>query len=227
MEIKIKKNTMKKNYYKIIGLIIALTCITSVNAKTLVKLKINHKMGDMAYAKNTQSTNNLGQNYDINRLEYYVSNIIVGHDGGALDTIKNKILLINPSGSFETYTLDSLNFTTIEFIQFSLVFTILALISAYLINKHLFYSLTEDDSLMKIIIIISLEMAFLTIVVFYLRKITLIIPSIATLLFSNFKPYTTIALAMHMVLIFIFIGSISKVNDKVDLLNKKMNNYMQ
>ena len=39
----------------------------------------------------------------------------------------------------------------IEFIQFSLVFTILALISAYLINKHLFYSLTEDDSLMKII----------------------------------------------------------------------------
>jgi|TARA_B110000879_G_C11025398_1_gene452659 hypothetical protein len=115
----------------------------------------------------------------------------------------------------------------IEFIQFSLVFTILALISAYLINKHLFYSLTEDDSLMKIIIIISLEMAFLTIVVFYLRKITLIIPSIATLLFSNFKPYTTIELAMHMVLIFIFIGSISKVNDKVDLLNKKMNNYMQ
>ena len=111
---------MKKNYYKIIGLIIALTCITSVNAKTLVKLKINHKMGDMAYAKNTQSTNNLGQNYDINRLEYYVSNIIVGHDGGALDTIKNKILLINPSGSFETYTLDSLNFTTIEFIQFSI-----------------------------------------------------------------------------------------------------------
>ena len=102
----------------------------------------------------------------------------------------------------------------IEFIQFSLVFTILALISAYLINKHLFYSLTEDDSLMKIIIIISLEMAFLTIVVFYLRKITLIIPSIATLLFSNFKPYTTIELAMHMVLIFIFIGSISKVNDK-------------
>ena len=70
-------------------------------------------------------------------------------------------------------------------------------------------------------------MAFLTIVVFYLRKITLIIPSIATLLFSNFKPYTTIELAMHMVLIFIFIGSISKVNDKVDLLNKKMNNYMQ
>lgn len=115
----------------------------------------------------------------------------------------------------------------IEFIQFSLVFIILALISAYLINKHLFYSLTEDDSLMKIIIIISLEMAFLTIVVFYLRKITLIIPSIATLLFSNFKPYTTIELAMHMVLIFIFIGSISKVNDKVDLLNKKMNNYMQ
>ena len=115
----------------------------------------------------------------------------------------------------------------IEFIQFSLVFTILALISAYLINKHLFYSLTEDDSLMKIIIIISLEMAFLTIVVFYLRKITLIIPSIATLLFSNFKPYTTIELAMHMVLIFIFIGSISKVNDKVVLLNKKMNNYMQ
>ena len=128
----------------------------------------------------------------------------------------------------QLFAVDSIRLGKImEFIQFSLVFTILALISAYLINKHLFYSLTEDDSLMKIIIIISLEMAFLTIVVFYLRKITLIIPSIATLLFSNFKPYTTIELAMHMVLIFIFIGSISKVNDKVDLLNKKMNNYMQ
>ena len=52
-------------------------------------------------------------------------------------------------------------------------------------------------------------MAFLTIVVFYLRKITLIIPSIATLIFSNFKPYTTIDISYAwMVLIFIFIGSI-------------------
>ena len=41
-----------------------------------------------------------------------------------------------------------------EFIQFSLIFTFLAIISAYLINKHLLFSLTDDDSFLKTLIII-------------------------------------------------------------------------
>lgn len=114
-----------------------------------------------------------------------------------------------------------------EFIQFSLIFTFLAIISAYLINKHLLFSLSDDDSFFKTLIIISLELAFLTIVIFYLRKITLIIPSIATFFFSNFKPYTTIDMGMWMILVFVFIGSIDKLNDKVLLLKKKLDDYMQ
>ena len=113
-----------------------------------------------------------------------------------------------------------------EFIQFSLIFTFLAIISTYLINKHVLFSLTDNDSFFKTLIILSLELAFLTIVIFYLRKISLIIPSVATFLFSNFKPYTTIDMGMWMILVFVLIGSIDKLNDKVTLLKNKVNNYM-
>lgn len=111
---------MKIKIYKTIGLLLALACFAPTNAKTLVKLKINHNLGGNAFTKNTQINNSLGHNFNITRLEYYISSIIVIHDGGTLDTIKDKYLLVEPSGASETFDLDSLNFTNIEAIQFGI-----------------------------------------------------------------------------------------------------------
>ena len=115
----------------------------------------------------------------------------------------------------------------IEITQFSLVFTILAIISSYLINKYVLFSFTNKDSFLTILITLSLELAFLTLVVFYLRKITLMVPSIPSLIFKNFIPYTTIDLGMWMVLVFVFTTTIDKLTDKIQLLSNKFNTILK
>ena len=115
----------------------------------------------------------------------------------------------------------------IEITQFSLVFTILAIISSYLINKYVLFSFTNKHSFLTILITLSLELAFLTLVVFYLRKITLMVPSIPSLIFKNFIPYTTIDLGMWMVLVFVFTTTIDKLTDKIQLLSNKFNTILK
>lgn len=109
----------------------------------------------------------------------------------------------------------------IEIIQFSFVFTILAVVASWGTNKYLLFDHTDDENMFQLLFSLSIELALLTIIVFYLRKITLLVPSIAAMVFSNFKPYTTIDLGMWMILVFVFIGGISKINNEVSLLNDK------
>lgn len=110
----------------------------------------------------------------------------------------------------------------IEIFQYSLIFTTLAVTAAHFVNEYVLFPVKKDDSVIKILIILSIELAFLTIVIFYLRKITLVVPSVAAFIFKKFRPYTTLDLGMAMILIFVFVGSIAKLNDKVDFLRKKM-----
>lgn len=115
----------------------------------------------------------------------------------------------------------------LEIIQFSFVFTILALIASYGVNTYILFQHNESESILQLLFSLSIELALLTIIVFYLRKITLTVPSVAAMLFSNFKPYTTIDLGMWMILVFVFIGGISKINDEISLLNRKFDKLLK
>ena len=114
----------------------------------------------------------------------------------------------------------------IEIFQFSLVFTVLAMIGAFITDKYLLFNFHGNEHILHIFLTLSIELAFLTIVVFYLRKITLLVPSLAAMLFTKFKPYTTIELGMWMILVFVLIGGLDKINYKVRLLNKKFNEVL-
>ena len=111
----------------------------------------------------------------------------------------------------------------IEIFQFSLVFTVLATIGSYITNKYLLFDFNGNENILHIFLTLSLELAGLTILVFYLRKVTLLIPSLAAILFTNFKPYTTIELGMTTIMVFVLIGGLDKINYKVKLLNNKFN----
>ena len=111
----------------------------------------------------------------------------------------------------------------LEIFQFSLVFTILAIIGAYLTNEYLLFDFNGNENILHIFLTLSLELAGLTILVFYLRKVTLLVPSLAAILFTNFKPYTTIELGMTTIMVFVLIGGLDKINYKVKLLNNKFN----
>ena len=115
----------------------------------------------------------------------------------------------------------------IEIFQFSLVFTILAIIGAYITNEYLLFDFNGNENILHIFLTLSLELAFLTLLVFYLRKVALLVPSLAVMLFTNFKPYTTIELGIWIILVFVLIGGLDKINYKVRLLNDKFNKLIK
>ena len=111
----------------------------------------------------------------------------------------------------------------IEIFQLTIIFTFLGAFAAYFTNKYVLIQPHYSDSLIKILVLLSIELFFLTVIIFYLRKITMIFPSIPTYLIKDFIPYTTLDITMWMVLVFVFVGSIDKLNSKVLLLQQKIN----
>lgn len=84
-----------------------------------VHLKISHKLGAQAFALNQGSTNNLGHAFNVSRLQYYISNIALVHDGGMITPLSNVYILVNASDStFEL--LGSYNITTLEAVRFGI-----------------------------------------------------------------------------------------------------------
>jgi hypothetical protein len=71
-----------------------------------------------------------------------------------------------------------------------------------------------------------MELSVLTIIVFYLRKITMLVPSLASALFKEFIPGTTLEMSLWMILVFVYVGSIDKLNNKVALLKEKTAKFL-
>ena len=100
--------------------LLLLSFIVSVGliAQTNVNLIVNHKLGTADFTMASPGTNNLGVNFNLDRIQYYVSQFIIVHDGGLETAIVDLYALIDGSGSSQV-TLGDLSFTTIEGIKFS------------------------------------------------------------------------------------------------------------
>lgn len=106
-----------KQFYS--TLLILMTLVSFLGAQTDVTLNINHKLGDQTFAFNSTSTNNMGHTFEVDRLEYYVSEISVVHDGGMETMISDLYLLIDASESATTTVdLGNINVTSVEAIKF-------------------------------------------------------------------------------------------------------------
>lgn len=90
----------------------------SLMAQTDVNLIINHKLGTEDFTFATEGSNNLNVDFKLHRIEYYLSQFTVVHDGGQETAITDLYALINGSG-FAQVSLGNLNFTTVEEIKFS------------------------------------------------------------------------------------------------------------
>ena len=89
----------------------------SVDAQNNVRLTINHKLGDNAFALNTAAENNIGHSFKVSRLQYYVSKISIQHDGGLETAIEDLYILVNAAemtevdlGSHEINVVEQLTF---------------------------------------------------------------------------------------------------------------------
>lgn len=97
----------------IIGLLFSSFCF----AQNSVQLTINHKLGSDNFAFNTGAKNNLNDDFNISRLEYYITEFTVEHDGGQTTEINDLWVLVNANTSTEV-DLGDHNITEVEGVRF-------------------------------------------------------------------------------------------------------------
>lgn len=107
-----KKNTMKKTL-----ITFSLLLSTLANAQTDVRLDISHLHNNNPLQFNTPITNPSSENFEITRLEYYITDITLTHDGGVMTNISDAYVLVNaenhtniPLGNFNITSLESIEF---------------------------------------------------------------------------------------------------------------------
>lgn len=83
-----------------------------------VVIKIDHRLAGEKFDWGKEATNDLGHKFNVDRLEYYLAEIGVIHDGGQETMIADLYVLVNPSNTTEI-NLGELSFTTLEGIFFS------------------------------------------------------------------------------------------------------------
>lgn len=100
--------------------IYALVALTSIgaSAQTTVKFKINHWLKDQPFAFNQKANNNLDNEFNVTRLEYYISAVSLTHDGGQVTKADDVYILVN-GGTAVDVELGKYNITTLESINFS------------------------------------------------------------------------------------------------------------
>ena len=92
----------------------------SSNAQVNTELRIYHMLGTQAFQMSTTAQNNLGQDFQVERLQYYVSNFSIVHDGGMETAVSvDTIALMNAAdGNFSTIELGSHSITSVEGVKF-------------------------------------------------------------------------------------------------------------
>ncbi len=106
-----------RRIYNVILLIAAFVAPILTNAQTPVELHINHKLSGNSFAFSQAAQNDLGNNFNVTRLEYYISRISIKHDGGMVTNVPNHYILVNGSQNV-TDALGSYNITTVESVSF-------------------------------------------------------------------------------------------------------------
>ena len=89
----------------------------AAKAQTPVELHITHMLNGSTFAFNTTAQNNLGNDFNVSRLEYYVSKISITHDGGSTTDIPDVYILANGSQDVVA-NLGSRNITNVESVSF-------------------------------------------------------------------------------------------------------------
>ncbi len=87
-------------------------------AQTPVELHITHKLsGNTPFSFNQQTKNDLGNDLEFTRVEYYISKISIKHDGGMITQVPNHYILVNAQQDV-TDQLGNFNITNVESISF-------------------------------------------------------------------------------------------------------------
>ncbi len=108
---------MKKKYFFLTTLLLVSSLLVAQSKN--VHLHLNHLLNGapLEYMKTVKSPSNYYVKVEL--LRYYLSNIVLTHDGGKTDTLTEKWILVDPSVNND-YDLGNFDFTNIESIELGL-----------------------------------------------------------------------------------------------------------
>ncbi len=104
---------------RILLLLLAVLSVQGMNAQMDVALHLHPKLGDQAFALNTTATAEMGYPFRVTRLQFYVSEIKLVHDGGQVTPVTDLHLLVTAQKD-SIFELGSFPVTAIEGIEFSI-----------------------------------------------------------------------------------------------------------
>ena len=99
----------------------------------------------------------------------------------------------------------------------------MATIVSFLLNKYYYgkiykINLEKKDikSKIKDFFLLFIDILIITISFFFIRKIGLLVPSIPGLLYSKFKPYTTLDYTVHIAIVVFFIEMLPNLKKRIE-----------
>lgn len=95
----------------------ALLFSMSASAQKDVTLTIKHMLGSSPFAFNQATTNNLSNNLEFTRVDYYISKITIIHDGAMQTVVPNKYIYVRGNRNIAE-NLGNFNVTNVEGIKF-------------------------------------------------------------------------------------------------------------
>ncbi|MFK7923251.1 MAG: MbnP family protein [Bacteroidia bacterium] len=104
---------------RILPLMFVCCLATTGWAQTTVMLNFQHQFGNDELTMDAPYTVSAGYDLKIQRLEYYLSELAIVHDGGQITMIPNMWLLVSPETD-SAYNLGVFNIQSIEAINFSI-----------------------------------------------------------------------------------------------------------
>ncbi len=99
--------------------ILAFVIASATYGQTPVNLNIFHKLGAANFAFNQASQNNTANgDFKLTRMEYYLTQFSIIHDGGTITAVPNTVVALVNAGTATSIALGSFNVTNIEGVKF-------------------------------------------------------------------------------------------------------------
>lgn len=95
---------------------------SSLMAQSNIYFLLNHKLGASLYSPSATASNNLGDQFKIQRLDYYISEITLYHDGGQSTDVADHYILVKAGREFDLKldSLGSFNITQLDSVRFGI-----------------------------------------------------------------------------------------------------------
>lgn len=101
-------------------ILVAVLFSFGANAQKNVTLTIKHMLGTSPFAFNQAATNDLNNNLDVSRIDYYMSGFTIIHDGGMQTPVPATTIIFVEGDNNLVASLGTYNVTNVEGIKFSI-----------------------------------------------------------------------------------------------------------